>query len=208
VSHAPRQDGQVVDAAPETRAPVAVTLVSALSRAAQSRIALSLAALSLAALALLASCGSPARAPLGTAAASSTAPQESTTAAATVTESPTPPAAATRAPAAGPPAPAPAASAPAGAVKLPWPAASATEAAALQKSVDAGSEPWLLDPTEVAMSYASAAHGWTQATAQARPGGTTIEVQQSGRTVVLSLTQPVRTGAGGIWVVTGENPGR
>ncbi len=188
MSHAPRY-AQVVDAASGNRAPAAVTRLGVVTL--------------LAALSFLAGCGSPTPATLGTAAASSPSPR-STTAAATATGPPTPSAVARSAPAASPAAPA--ASPVAGTVKLPWPAASATEAAALQKSVDAGSEPWLLDPTEVAMSYASATRGWTQATAQARPGGNTIEVQQGGRTVVLSLTQPGRTGAGGIWVVTGENP--
>lgn len=89
-------------------------------------------------------------------------------------------------------------------VRLPWPAADATAAAELQRSVDAGSEPWLLDPAEVAVSYATAAYGWTQAEAQPRPDGHTVDVAEGGRKLTLSLTQPGRAGAGGIWVVTGE----
>jgi hypothetical protein len=93
-------------------------------------------------------------------------------------------------------------------VATPWPAATPTEATHLQSAVDAGSEPWLLDPTEVALSYVSAAHGWTDAQARARPGGATVDVQRGRQQLVLSLTQPARTGAGGIWVVTAEaDPG-
>ena len=73
-----------------------------------------------------------------------------------------------------------------------------------ERSVDAGSEPWLLDPAEVAVSYATAAYGWTQAEAQPRPDGHTVDVAEGGRKLTLSLTQPGRAGAGGIWVVTGE----
>ena len=93
-------------------------------------------------------------------------------------------------------------------VATPWPAATPTESSHLQSAVDAGSEPWLLDPTEVALSYVSAAHGWTDAQARARPGGATVDVQRGRQQLVLSLTQPARTGAGGIWVVTAEaDPG-
>ena len=53
-----------------------------------------------------------------------------------------------------------------------------------------------------------AAHGWTDAEARARPGGTTVDVQRGRQQLTLSLTQPGRTGAGGIWVVTAEaDPG-
>ncbi|OLT01970.1 hypothetical protein BJF90_30225 [Pseudonocardia sp. CNS-004] len=70
----------------------------------------------------------------------------------------------------GPSAPAPtgppptSATAPtAGAVPLPWPAADAAAAAALQAEVDRGAQPWLLDPSEVAIAYAAAAHDWPDA---------------------------------------------
>ena len=92
-------------------------------------------------------------------------------------------------------------------VRLPWPAADPSEVAELQRSVDEGSEPWLLDPAEVAVSYAGAAHGWTQAVAQPRPDGTTVDVAEGDHRLTLSLTQPGRAGAGGIWVVTAESPG-
>jgi hypothetical protein len=90
-------------------------------------------------------------------------------------------------------------------VRLPWPAADKAAAAQLQRSVDAGSEPWLLDPAEVAVSYATAAYGWTSAEAQPRPDGHTVDVAEGGQKLTVSLTQPGRAGAGGIWVVTAES---
>ena len=90
-------------------------------------------------------------------------------------------------------------------VRLPWPAADPAAAAELQRSVDAGSEPWLLDPAEVAVSYATAAYGWTGAEAQPRPDGHTVDVAEGGQKLTVSLTQPGRAGAGGIWVVTAES---
>ncbi|WP_232662654.1 hypothetical protein [Pseudonocardia sp. TRM90224] len=90
---------------------------------------------------------------------------------------------------------------------LPWPAAGAAEAAALQAEVDRGSQPWLLDPTEVALSYVSAAHEWTTAEAAvtgSAGGRTTVEVREGPRLLTLTLSQPSKSGAGGIWVVTAE----
>jgi hypothetical protein len=146
---------------------------------------------------LLAGCGVPEPAALGAA-----APYAGPTTAGPSSA----PATSTR-PADPRPSPSTAAAAPDETVRLPWPAADAAAVAELQRSVDGGSEPWLLDPAEVAVSYATAAHGWTGAQAQARPGGSTVDVAEGGRKLTLSLTQPGRTGAGGIWVVTGETPG-
>lgn len=144
---------------------------------------------------LLIGCGSPARESVGT-----------------VAEPEPPPAAAPAAPSTGTVTPVPdpdpsTAAAPDEAVRLPWPAAEPGAVAALQRSVDAGAEPWLLDPAEVAVSYAAAAHGWNQAEARPRPGGRTVEVADGGRRMTLSLSQPGRIGGGGIWVVTAEAAG-
>ncbi|MEJ3657465.1 acyl transferase [Actinomycetes bacterium KLBMP 9759] len=90
---------------------------------------------------------------------------------------------------------------------LPWPASGAAEAAALQSEVDRGSQPWLLDPTEVALSYVAAAHDWTtaEATVTGSAGGrTTVEVREGTRLLTLTLSQPSKPGNGGIWVVTAE----
>jgi hypothetical protein len=89
--------------------------------------------------------------------------------------------------------------------ELPWPAATAADAAALQAQVDRGSQPWLLDPSEVAIAYAAAAHDWPDAEAYPGPDGTSVDVRNAdGERLTLSLAQPGRTGSDGIWVVTAE----
>ncbi|MFD1531347.1 hypothetical protein [Pseudonocardia aurantiaca] len=96
---------------------------------------------------------------------------------------------------------------PAQPVELPWPAHSAADAAALQTAADSGSQPWLLDPSEVAISYAAAAHGWAGAEAYPGPDGTSVDVRNpDGERLTLTLAQPARTGDTGIWVVTAERP--
>jgi hypothetical protein len=92
-------------------------------------------------------------------------------------------------------------------VMLPWPAATPAEAADLQRSVDGGAEPWLLDPVEVASAYAAAARGWTDADAVPAPGGKTVEISNGEHRMSVSLAQPGRAGDGGIWVVTAETSG-
>lgn len=91
---------------------------------------------------------------------------------------------------------------------LPWPA-DAAGARMLQKQVDNGSQPWLLDPGEVATSFGTAAYGWRDAHAVlpdgTRADGTDTLVElhgPDGRVARLVLSQPGRKGAGGIWVVT------
>ncbi|OLT11871.1 hypothetical protein BJF78_25855 [Pseudonocardia sp. CNS-139] len=92
-----------------------------------------------------------------------------------------------------------------GKVELPWPADGAADAAALQAAADSGAQPWLLDPSEVAISYAAAAHGWTDAEAYPGPAGTSVDVRNGkGDRLTLTLAQPARTGPDGIWVVTAE----
>src|SRR5690606_10936106 len=91
-------------------------------------------------------------------------------------------------------------------VELPWPAPDAAAAAALQAEVDRGSQPWLLDPSEVAISYAAAAHDWPDAEAYPGPDGTSVDVRNAdGERLTLTLAQPARRGGDGIWVVTAEH---
>jgi hypothetical protein len=98
---------------------------------------------------------------------------------------------------------APTASPPTASITLPWPVSGAAKVAALQQAVDGGAQPWLLDPTEVALSYA-AARGWTGA--QAAASGTSgVTVQSSAGTHALALAQPGRKGDAGIWVVTSDS---
>ncbi len=91
-------------------------------------------------------------------------------------------------------------------VALPWPVSGGAETAALQAEVDRGAQPWLLDPSEVAISYAAAALGWTDAEAYPGPDGTSVDIRNAeGERRTLTLTQPGRTGDDGIWVVTAEH---
>jgi hypothetical protein len=91
-------------------------------------------------------------------------------------------------------------------VVLPWPAATPGDAKELQAQVDRGAQPWLLDPCEVAIAYAAAAHDWPDAEAYPGPDGTSVDVRNAdGERITLSLDQPARTGDDGIWVVTAEH---
>ena len=110
------------------------------------------------------------------------------------------------APSAPAPAPAPATADPAPVVGLPWPARSAAEAAGLQQAVDGGAQPWQLDTAELALSYATAAYGWTDAAITV--DGETVQVTgPGGESRTLTVAQPARVGPGGIWVVTADTPG-
>lgn len=90
-----------------------------------------------------------------------------------------------------------------GRVSLPWPAATPAQAAALQRTVDGGAQPWLLDPTEVAQAYTRAV-GWSNAQISTGHGvsPTLATVRSPAGSRTLTLRQPVRPGAGGIWLVT------
>jgi hypothetical protein len=145
----------------------------------------------------------------GCAAAPSASNSTSTPGAATGTA----PAPRTTAPSAPPSVAAPSTTAPpatrapvADGVALPWPVSGGAETAALQAEVDRGAQPWLLDPSEVAISYAAAALGWTDAEAYPGPDGTSVDIRNAeGERRTLTLTQPGRTGDDGIWVVTAEH---
>ena len=75
--------------------------------------------------------------------------------------------------------------------------------------MDDGSQPWLLDPSDLADSYVSATYGWTAADSTARPGGTSaktlVDVRNSdGARRTLTVAQPGKKGSGGIWLVTAD----
>ncbi|WP_300007183.1 hypothetical protein [Pseudonocardia sp.] len=107
------------------------------------------------------------------------------------------------APAPAPPTVAPAAPQPA-AVALPWPTGRSGE---LQRSVDEGAQPWLLDPSEVALAYGAAAYDWAAAQAVASADGTTVDLTgPDGTRRTLTLAQPATAGPAGIWVVTADAP--
>lgn len=112
------------------------------------------------------------------------------------------------APAADPPADGPAATAPAPsggaaepAVTLPWPG---VDVPALQERVDDGTQPWLLDPAEVARAYAAAAYGWGSAQVVTADDGSSADItgpQDQRRTVYLT-----RQGPESVWLVTEDAP--
>ena len=84
-----------------------------------------------------------------------------------------------------------------------WPVRTLQEARTLQASADAGHQPWLLSPALVATSYGAAKLELYQPVAR-RVGANAYEVGATGSEWVakLDLAQPVRQGAGGVWVIT------
>jgi hypothetical protein len=73
----------------------------------------------------------------------------------------------------------------------------------LQDGADAGHRPWLLSPELVSTSYAAATYGIPKAvTRRVGPAAYDVGAPGSEWVATLHLAQPVRQGAGGIWVVT------
>jgi hypothetical protein len=89
-----------------------------------------------------------------------------------------------------------------GAVAL-WPLTTAEEAANTQAEVDAGSSPWLVDPATVARFHAAAELGWPEVTVEPAGEASFAVAEPGGASALVSLGQPARPGAGGIWAVTG-----
>jgi hypothetical protein len=84
-----------------------------------------------------------------------------------------------------------------------WPVRTLEQARMLQDGADAGHQPWLLSPELVATSYGAAELDLYQPVAR-RVGPNAYEVGATGSEWVakLYLAQPVRQGAGGVWVIT------
>ena len=84
-----------------------------------------------------------------------------------------------------------------------WPARTLEQARMLQDGADAGHQPWLLSPEQVATSYGAAELDLYKPVAR-RVGPNAYEVGATGSewAAKLYLAQPVRQGAGGIWVIT------
>ena len=78
---------------------------------------------------------------------------------------------------------------------------SADSAAALQAEVDAGHQPWRLDPAAVASAFVADRFGWRDARVALTGPGTAEVTGAGGRMLTLRLRQPVRPGQGGVWVV-------
>ncbi|ALE83075.1 hypothetical protein [Pseudonocardia sp. HH130629-09] len=83
-----------------------------------------------------------------------------------------------------------------------WPAGDAATARRMQQQSDAGGDPWLLDPEEVTLSFVGSELGYRNPTVTRLGNG--VYAATDGRTpqrATIRLTQPVRSGTGGIWVV-------
>ncbi|MBP2369407.1 hypothetical protein [Pseudonocardia parietis] len=84
-----------------------------------------------------------------------------------------------------------------------WPAGDTATAQRMQQQADRGSDPWLLDPEEVTLSYVGAELGYRDPTLTRLDTGTfaASDGRSPARTTV-TLEQTVRQGPGGIWLVT------
>jgi hypothetical protein len=84
-----------------------------------------------------------------------------------------------------------------------WPVRTLAQARELQGGADAGHQPWLLSPELVAASFAAAQSGLVDPVAR-QVGSAAYQVGARGLEWVATvhLAQPVRRGAGGVWVVT------
>jgi hypothetical protein len=147
--------------------------------------------------ALLAGCGSSGGGTASPASSSTTsAPTTSPTARLPASHS-NPESSATVAPATGNP------TAPAG-TPIAAESIDAHQAADLQQEVDNGHQPWRTDVAGVADAFVRGHLGWDDSdVALADPHTAEVTHPADGRMVSLQLRQPVREGAGGIWVVVG-----
>ncbi|WFG42100.1 hypothetical protein [Pseudonocardia alni] len=83
-----------------------------------------------------------------------------------------------------------------------WPAGDAATAKRMQQQSDAGGDPWLLDPEEVTISYVGSELGYRNPTVTRLGNGVYAATDgRSAQRSTIRLTQPVRSGTGGIWVV-------
>ncbi|MEQ3554396.1 hypothetical protein WIS52_28350 [Pseudonocardia nematodicida] len=86
---------------------------------------------------------------------------------------------------------------------LPWPVADRAAADEMQQQADRGGSPWVLDPEQVALSYAEAELGYQDPSATVpEPGRAEVADGATAGRAALTLEQPVRPGPGGIWTVT------
>jgi hypothetical protein len=84
-----------------------------------------------------------------------------------------------------------------------WPARTLEQARMLQDGADAGHQPWLLSPELVSTSYATAEYGISDPVARkVGPAAYDVGARNSEWVATLHLAQPIRQGAGGVWVIT------
>jgi hypothetical protein len=83
-----------------------------------------------------------------------------------------------------------------------WPVKTLAQARELQDSVDAGHQPWLLSPEQVAIAYATAELDlWAPFAEQVGPAAYQVRSHNGEWEATLYLAQPVRH-TNGVWVVT------
>jgi hypothetical protein len=84
-----------------------------------------------------------------------------------------------------------------------WPVRTLEQARRIQDGADAGHQPWLLSPELVSTSYATAEYGISDPVARkVGPAAYEVGARNSEWVATLHLAQPVRQGAGGVWVIT------
>jgi hypothetical protein len=84
-----------------------------------------------------------------------------------------------------------------------WPVKTLEQARMIQDGADAGHQPWLLSPELVSTSYATAQYGISDpVTRKVGPAAYDVGARNSEWVATLHLTQPIRQGAGGVWVIT------
>jgi hypothetical protein len=84
-----------------------------------------------------------------------------------------------------------------------WPARTLEQARDLQDGADAGHQPWLLSPELVSTAYATAEYGIDDPVARkVGPAAYDVGARNSEWVATLHLAQPIRQGAGGVWVIT------
>jgi hypothetical protein len=84
-----------------------------------------------------------------------------------------------------------------------WPVRTLEQARKIQDGADAGHQPWLLSPELVSTSYATAEYGISDPVARkVGPAAYDVGARNSEWVATLHLGQPVRQGAGGVWVIT------
>jgi hypothetical protein len=84
-----------------------------------------------------------------------------------------------------------------------WPARTLGYARTLQDGADTGHRPWLVSPEQVALAFARAEmHFLDPVTRRIAPATYDVGPRNSEWAATLHMAQPVRQGAGGIWVVT------
>jgi hypothetical protein len=88
-----------------------------------------------------------------------------------------------------------------------WDVRTWKQAREVQQAVDDGHQPWRLDPAAVVAGYARGALGISKPAVR-RGGETILAVASPDGEIVghVKVTQPVRQGPRGIWVVTGFEP--